>query len=141
MDTIKCASINARGLRDKSKRLNLFRYLTSNGIDVGFIQETYCTAEFENDFKTNWKGKIYHSFSKSVHSKGVCIVVNENLCHNVISTHNDENGRKIVINVKIKETVFSFICVYAPNREQDKKIFLNDAKIWCQRANLLKILS
>ena len=83
-DKLKCATLNVRGLNDKVKRENVFRWIKSQNIDVTFVQETFCTQDFVTSFASGWKGCILHGPSDSKHSRGVCIMINDNLSVSVI---------------------------------------------------------
>ena len=55
-------SFNARGLRNRTKRLSLFRHLHltyKNSIIV--LQETHSTPSTENIWKNEWRGKVFFS--------------------------------------------------------------------------------
>ena len=68
---LKIASLNVRGLLDKTKRHNIFHWLTTNNIDIALLQETYCDENLNMHFQKSWDGKMFHSYTTSSHSKGV----------------------------------------------------------------------
>ena len=55
---LKLVTLNARGLRS-NKRYTIFNWLRENKYDICFLQETYCTKEYIDQFKLGWKGDIY----------------------------------------------------------------------------------
>ena len=69
----KIISNNVRGLNDTKKRQKYFHWLRKNHVDIACIQETFCTKAFEKTFNYTREGEIYHGFSDSSHSRGVCV--------------------------------------------------------------------
>ena len=72
---LKIISNNVRGLNDIKKRTKYFHWLRKNNVDISCIQETFCTKTFEKTFNHSWESEIYHCFSDSSHSRGVCIIL------------------------------------------------------------------
>ena len=138
MDNLKITCINARGLNDELKRNGLFAWLKEKKIDIALVQETYCTESFIKVFNREWKGPIYHGFSDSSHSRGVCIIVDENVNCNVINTHRTEDGRRVLINATIDDTDISIICLYAPNNMRDRLEFFQKTSRWINKNALFK---
>ena len=48
----KVLSLNVRGIRSFDKRKALFNWIAKERSDVTFFQETYCTPEVENIWKS-----------------------------------------------------------------------------------------
>ena len=119
LDHLNCVTLNVRGLRNKKKRESLFSFLDNKNVDIACLQETYCTQDFENDFSLNWNGRIYHSFTTSAHSKGVCILISNKIDFKLINHHIDNDGRRVMINIEIDDTYYSVMSVYCPNSERD----------------------
>ena len=51
-------SLNARGLREKNKRENLFFWLKEKNAEIIFLQETYWTEELLSKIEREWGAKI-----------------------------------------------------------------------------------
>lgn len=51
------------------------------------------------------------------------ILFRKKLIVDIINYHQSVNGRKLLINVKINEKVFSLVNVYAPNFEKERTEF------------------
>ena len=47
-------SLNVRGLREKTKRNEMFTWLKNMKLSIIFLQETHCTSEIEDLWKTEW---------------------------------------------------------------------------------------
>ena len=122
----KVASLNVRGLRDKSKRSILGQWFIENKIDIIFLQETYCSKSFKHKFRREWAGlacKIKHCYTDSAHSRGVCMIFRKDLDVHFQSKHASRDGRTLVINCKINEFCCSLMNIYAPNTINDRKAY------------------
>ena len=73
---------------------------------------------------------IMHSFSAYPHSKGVSILIAKGLPYNVISTHCDNDGRMILINLELNGVEYSICNVYCPNDLSDRLKFLGALKLF-----------
>ena len=116
-------SLNVRGLRS-NRKFTIFNWLKEKKFDFCLLQETFCTKSFEKSFKRGWNGDIYHSYSDSVHCKGVCILIRKNINCKVISSFTDSEGRFLLINVNINDLVYTICNVYCPTSVQDRITFL-----------------
>lgn len=124
-------SINARGLNDRKKRRNLFRWLKKNKFDICFVQETYSTKTVENIWKNEWGGRIIFSHGSS-HSRGVMILIRPGFDANASGVHVDNIGRLIWLDMLIQDTKFNLINIYAPNHED------NQVNFYCHLRRLVK---
>ena len=120
-------SLNVRGLRGR-KRYRIYRWLNDNNFDVCLLQESYCTESFVSVMKQGWNGKIFHSYSASEHSKGVCILFRKGLELDILSVHCDDVGRLIVVNFELNNVNCSVCNVYCPNNVTERIKFLADTK-------------
>ena len=110
---ISIASLNVRGLNDKNKRNTVYTWLKEKKYDICFLQETYCSVDAKTQFSKHWKGDIIHSVSDSVHSRGVCILLNSNLHYKIICCHSDNEGRIVLVNLRINSHEYTFVNIYA----------------------------
>jgi exonuclease III len=124
MERLNCVTLNIRGLCVKGKRESLFRYLETKNVNVAFLQETYCTQQFEQTFCNGWNGQVFHSFTDTSHGRGVCIMINSNVQYQLISKYCDNDGRKMIVNIKINDDYFSLISIYCPNKEGHRIEFI-----------------
>ena len=129
MDSLHVVSLNVRGLRG-NKRHTVYRWLKEHKFHICLLQETYCTKGFAPKMKKGWDGDIMHSFSTSPHSKGVSILIAKGLPYNVISTHCDNDGRMILINLELNGVEYSICNVYCPNDLSDRLKFLGALKLF-----------
>jgi len=78
-----------------------------NSADICFLQELYSTPEVESVWKSQWKGEMFFSHGM-VHSKGVLILIKNNLEFELKSSKIDKNGRFIFIEAKVQDYPFLF---------------------------------
>ena len=117
MISINIGSLNVRGLRDKTKRNEMFTWLKNKNLSIIFLQETHCTNELEDVWRTGWGHKVFFS-NKSSHSGGVCILLDKSLQYDVISCHPDPLGRYILLHIKTSNRELLLCNVYAPNKDE-----------------------
>ncbi len=120
---LKIGSLNVRGLNNTSKRNVIFRWIEENRYDICCLQETYCTKPNNVKFKKGWPGELYHSFSNSTHSRGVCILLHKKLNVDIVSSASDKCGRIVLLNIEIDKLGYSIISIYAPNAVHDRIVF------------------
>ena len=125
---MKVITLNVRGINDPTKRITLFKWLENNHFDIICLQETFCTSESIDIVKHDWKGPSYHSTSASKHSKGVSILFNSSFEHKLLDIHSDNDGRKLLLNIKRNDNILSIINIYSPTDEKNKKWFFNHTK-------------
>jgi len=78
-----------------------------NNAHICFFQESYSTPEVESVWKSQWKGEMFFSHGM-VHSKGVLILIKNNLEFELKSSKIDKNGRFIFIEAKVQDYPFLF---------------------------------
>jgi exonuclease III len=62
----------------------------------------------------------------SNHSKGVFILIRDNLDFQLNSIKYDENGRYIFLQASVQDSSFLFVNIYAPNKENEQCIFFQN---------------
>ena len=121
---LNCTTININGLRDYSKR-EMFQTMIQNR-DIVFIQEThFVNIKEARKFTYKWEGEGFWSFGTE-RSKGVGIFVNKKLNYKVNHFITDIDGRYVALDIRIDNIMFRLVCVYAPNTEAHRKVFLDD---------------
>ena len=78
MSTCHFLSLNVRGLRNKEKRNQVFRWIKYQKTHVIFLQETYWSLDIENIVRSEWRGPCFFSHGSN-HSCGVAILLQLNL--------------------------------------------------------------
>ena len=85
-------SLNVRGIRTFEKRKAVFSWLVNSDVDIIFLQETYSTRDIENIWRKQWKGEMFFSHGSN-HSRGVLVLIKNNLDFKIHSTKVDSQGR------------------------------------------------
>lgn len=120
-------SVNVRGIHSHAKRINVFQWLKKMKVDMFFLQETYSSKETETYWKLHWKGKIIQAHGTN-HSKGVAILIKDNVDIDIISSCIDDEGRFICLNTIIQDQPVLLMNVYAPcssKASEQLKFFTN----------------
>ena len=115
-------TLNTQGLREKLKRNRVYEWINHQKADIILLQETHFTKDLEPFVKTEWKGHIIHSFGTS-QSRGVSILINYKLNINIDKTVVDKDGRYILLNIKINDTKYCLVNIYAPNDKHKRNSF------------------
>ena len=121
----KLLSLNVRGIRSFEKRECVFNWLLKQNADIFFLQETYSTKEIENQWRKQWRGELFFSHGTS-RSKGVLVLVRENLDFKVKSTYTDDSGRFIFLDTLIQDSPFLLVNIYAPTKASEQCQFLDE---------------
>ena len=124
-DKFNVITLNVRGLRNRVKRRSIFCFLKDQNCEAFFLQETYSEPNDEAIWRSEWGGVIFFSHG-SIHSKGVCILINPSLNYSFENSHKDQNGRIVSVDVNLNESKFSLCNVYAPNDQNQQHEFLHD---------------
>ncbi len=135
-NNLRVLTLNVRGLHDHLKRRKIFEWILDQKVDIIFLQETFCTTDLEPYLKASWKGGIHHATTPSSHSKGVSILFAEKLDYKIIDEHSDPDGRKLMLNVEMLDSVFTFVSVYAPNKTKERCDFFKSLHKWVNRYSL-----
>ena len=120
MDKLQIISVNARGLNTSGKRIKLYDWLRDTNIDIAFLQETHFVEKNEVTYNARWFGKSVHNYSDSTFSRGVSIIFKKDLPIEILNVHKSVDGRKLLLNVKYEDSVFTIVNVYAPNNEDSR---------------------
>ena len=107
LSDFKLLSLNVRGIRSATKR-----------------KETYSTADVEDIWRTQWRGKLFFAHGSN-HSCGVMILVRSDLDFNPRTISCDDEGRSIIIEAEVQGSPFLFVNIYAPNKVQDQCRFFD----------------
>ena len=112
-------TLNVRGLRDKTKRTNIFEFCRNKGSNIAFLQETYSTEEVEDKWKSEWNGPVLFSHGTN-HSKGVLVLISPNLNLKMDNVVIDKHGRYIVMKLEFQRSKLVLVNCYFPTRDKEK---------------------
>jgi len=133
MDNINIITINVRGLNNQLKRKKLSAWLNDNNFHIAFLQETYCVNHNVAYINKDLNGHVYHCTTTSSHSKGVLIWINNMLEHTIVNKAVSDDGRMVLLNINIQDTIYSLMSVYAPNVETDRCQFFKSVEIFIEQ--------
>ena len=119
---VSVLSQNARGIRTLEKRKAIFSWLLNSVADICFRQESYSTQEVENIWRKQWKGNMFFSHGSS-HSRGVLVLVRDNLDFQLRSIKVDSQGRYVFLEVSIQDSPYFLLNIYAPNKCSEQCTF------------------
>ena len=119
----KICSLNVRGLGNSFKRRCVFNYIRNTECHVIFLQETHSTAESEKRWCQEWGYKIIFNHGRS-DSTGVCILLKPSATFDILNTFRDDNGRILLVTLKVNETTISLANIYGPNND-DHNFFID----------------
>lgn len=118
-------SLNARGIRDLQKRKSIFTWIEKQKSDITLLQETYSTPEILTDWKFQWRGEMIYSHGSN-HSRGVLVLINEQLQFELKNTVIDDNGRYILLEMTIQDSPFLLLNLYAPTKLNEQAAFFEE---------------
>lgn len=125
MANLDLVSVNVRGLNSSEKRDKKFSWLEDNKTNITLLQETHFIEKREELYDRKWNGKAIHAFSDSPFSRGVSVLFNKECIIDILNVHKSNDGRKLLVNAKIDETLLTIVNLYAPNKESDRIAFFN----------------
>ena len=126
-DIIHICSLNCQGLGSKDKRQRLYLWMSNQNCNILFVQESHFTGNQQNLLNEEFKGQIYHSFG-TTQSRGVSIFIKEEINCKFIDKFQDEEGRLILINIEINDTIYTLVNIYAPNIPKKRNNFFKKVK-------------
>ena len=119
----KIVSLNVCGLRDLSKRRQLYRVVKEKGAVIVFLQETHCTPEVDKLWEMEWAGVMLNACGES-NDRGVSILFKKGFKYQVVNSTFDPEGRFLItkiVNESGEEIVVANI--YAPNNDNPTFFF------------------
>ena len=122
-DKFKVISLNCNGIRDKTKRENIFNYAREkNKVGITFLQETHSSAQDMLRWELQWgkKSDIYLNHGQS-NARGNAILFSS--MDFVVNKYvDDSNGRIQIISIKIADNVKKTLLInlYNENDEPDQ---------------------
>lgn len=118
MEGTKVVSLNVNGLNVPAKRRAVFDHLRKSKAHLCLVQETHSTSGTEGIWKSEWGGPAFFAHGTRS-SRGVAILVSRDFNLTVINLHTDKEGRFILVDIMIDQTIYTVGCIYAPT--QDKR--------------------
>ena len=122
---LRICSLNCRGLRNKWKRLSLFKSLKEKQLDVICLQEAHINKTDIKTWEKQWGGNIYYNEGTN-RSKGEVILISKHITGDVHFIHKEE--RIIAITIEYQGMRTYIINAYAPNDTNQKIEFFKRVK-------------
>ena len=138
MSNLSIRSVNCRGLNSYEKRVKLFTWLNDINADIILIQKTHFIEKNEHIYNSRWHGKIIHSFTDSQYSRGVSILFRKQLPIEILNIHRSRDGRRLLVNIRYEENVFTLVNIYAPNQIKERCDFFKRISSWCNQYTINK---
>ena len=133
-------SANVRGLRDNRKRKEMFTYIKKQGVDFAFLQEVHSSSADEHIWKNEWGNCIIFSHGET-DARGTCILINPKVKAVIVCLiSNFDDGRCNIVDVEIKDNMYTLINIYAPN-EDKPEFFMKVFDKASEHANPDKIIA
>ena len=116
---LKLLSLNVRGLREKSKRLQMFNWFQEHhsGKDSFVcLQETHSTPQDETIWEREWGSKIIFDHGSS-NKCGVAILFPMQFDEEIKIISSNNGGRKIGLQINLDGETIALVNAYAPTRD------------------------
>ncbi|PFX29488.1 Transposon TX1 uncharacterized 149 kDa protein [Stylophora pistillata] len=123
--TLSVITLNANGIRDRSRRDGLVQWLRSHPVSVDLVrlQEKHCTSA--NECRSWFLSSGFNSVLSpgSTHSCGCVILYSPTL--SLSNSWSDSDGRFLQCEFSFRSQSFRVCCLYAPNRNPARDQFLD----------------
>lgn len=122
---LSIATLNVRGLGERRKQYQLSRLLNEKGIDILAVQETKIESEERTDlmvrpFANRYSVCVSHALGTSA---GCCLFVKNAIGIEIGKIYSCESGRQVTCELSYCGSQFFVICMYAPNKVNERKVF------------------
>ena len=124
---INIYSLNCNGLSDDVKNNAVFEKIKEKSEGIFLLQETHCTAENEQKWRSEWGNNMYFSNGAS-NARGVAIIITDNYEYKKLKVEKDTEGKFLMLEIERQWTIYTIGNIYAPTRnfERDQqRCFLN----------------
>ena len=114
MTNINLCTLNVNGIQNKEKGLRVIDWVKRNKCSIALLQETHLNEETRASLEKD-TDFIFHCSHGTTASRGVAIGINKHADIEVINKFCDNDGRLILLNVKMDNVILSLVCLYTPN--------------------------
>ena len=113
---LKIFSLNVRGLRDGTKRGEIFNWPREKKASICMLQDVHCTDETNHLWRAEWGHEtVYTSYESN--KAGVYFLFNNNFNLQFQRVYTDPAGRFIICDIKANERPLTLANIYAPNED------------------------
>lgn len=129
MASFTLLSLNVRGCQDSLKRFNLFSHLHNiQKADIYCLQDTHSSADEEDTWRLIWRNNIVFSHSPHKRAGGVCIMLSPKSNIQIISQEEIVPGRLLHLIIKIGDTQYNLVNIYAPSDGNERDVLFQRLK-------------
>ena len=142
MIDLSIGCVNVRGIRNSEKRRDVFNFMRNLNFSIVCLIDTHISCEMFNFVRAEWGGRAFFS-PGTAHSRGVAMLIHNNLGFDVFGMKIDDDGNFIILDVELEgigrctlvalygpnddspgfyRSVFSFVCDF----DNDKMIMVGD---------------
>ena len=89
--------------------------------DIVFLQETHSQPSTQCLWQNEWGAEIICSHGQS-NARGVAVLFRKNLVYDVKQVYHHNNGRYLILDLKIDDKIVTFVNIYVPNEDSDNFI-------------------
>ena len=143
-EILKIQSLNCRGLRNKTKRYDVFNYLKNLKADIICLQDTHLIESDWNECRNLWGGEVI-LHGQRTNARGVAILINTTFEYKIIRIEKDNQGNAIILDLKIQDIILRLITIYGPNSDDvtfynniNQQLLSNEEAhiLWCGDFNM-----
>ena len=106
------------------KRVAYFEWLKFNKIDIACVPKTFITQNKDKFVAADCDGHMINCTTESNHSCGTSALLRNNLDIEIINENNSDDGSVTLLNFKYNQYIYTICSINAPNKIQDKLLFL-----------------
>ena len=115
---LRFISLNVKGISNYKKKKTNNIHLSKTQCRYNIPARNTFYASNSASMENEWGAKLISSHASS-NSRGVAIMIKNNLDCTIHHTVIDPMGRYIILKADIKDTTYLLINVYAPNKDKD----------------------
>ena len=119
---INIITLNVNGSKDRNKRYRIIEWMKSQKCAIGFLQETHFDEIIERELNNTTEFDTFCSHGTGA-SKGVAILIKKTLNYKLIDKYSDDEGRIVLTNIEIDDSILTLVCIYAPNCKTARNVF------------------
>ncbi|KAM7306544.1 uncharacterized protein ISCGN_010247 [Ixodes scapularis] len=134
---LRVATITVRGLSARRRQCQLSRLFSENELDIIAVQETKIESQEQTDrmvriFQNYFNVCVSHAVGFSA---GCCLFIRRSIGVVETAVHSCGSGRFVYCDFSFSNADWRVLCVYAPNREGERKVFFESLSTYldCER--------
>lgn len=133
---LRVATINVRGLAARRRQYQLSRLFAENELDIIAVQETKVESQVATDrMVLPFRSLFNVCVSHAVRTSGGCLFIRRSTGIVETAVHTCASGRMVLCDFSFSNREWRVICVYAPNRESERRLFFVELSAYldCER--------